>query len=147
MRKAAAVATVTPENDLASMLEMVDEIAPSTVDVDVSRFTKREGDTITYADISTAALFTAASEAKVIRKRNPDFPQELCMQISMLAHAHRLPVGGVNRAEFYAGIAKKSMPMFTYLVDAYAAAFPHLQNIEAAADQVESEDFFEPSRA
>ena len=128
--------------DLASLAAAVPVIERKIADIDISQFVP--GGVIKMQDLSIAQLTNAAADAQKIRIKRPDWPQQLCMQVALMAQAHVEPKGNLAPALFYMQVAETNTGMFGYLLVAFNEAFPHINNIEAAADEAEA-DFFPPA--
>lgn len=123
--------------DLDALMEAVPVHQKQTARVDISKFFNRpEGETVlTFQEPDVSSFVRAGKDGEVLCKRNPLWPAEQGSSVAILAICHVEPVGKTPRAFFYEKIALTNSPLFLHIQAAFSRAYPHLQDLQKAAEE------------
>ena len=115
---------------------------PRRADVDISAAfgEKSGGIVLQFQEPNAAQLFQVGGLSKTLKKRNPDWADELCQSVSLLAVSHIAPdAGDKDPLVFYTELANENAPLFIDVLGRYGAAFPDTQNFSAAVDNAKND--------
>lgn len=110
---------------LAEMVEAIAEAAARTVPVDMSRW-MGEGAEIVLREPSTADLFFAGNDGKLVCKMHPEWPDELANTVALLATCHQSPEPGegMSAGQLYVALAERNRDAFLAISAAFSREFP-----------------------
>jgi hypothetical protein len=90
-----------------------------------------EGVEFVYHEPSVAAQFTAHADAAIIRASHPDYPENMCSMMALMALCHVSPpvkvdADGRSRpvGKLYCDLVAKNGDVFMYLMKKFGDAFP-----------------------
>lgn len=106
---------------------------PMVARVDVSRWFP-DCPEFVYHEPSIQQFYTARTDAEELRRRHPDWPQDMALTVALLAGCHREPATQQPPGILYAALAERRGDLFLWLAAEFARQLPHLGDLNAAAE-------------
>ena len=123
---------VTNGGSLDAIGESIRPGKATTIKIDVTRFVKHERGqrvVLEWKSPSIQSLYMVASDADILQRRYPLWPERLAFDVATVAACHAQPSSGTTPIGlFYAQIIlKENAEMWQFLMSEISRVFPHLR--------------------